>query len=40
LTFQKETEFDMEELLRYHFQPTHNELLLHLSTHYTQVNRS
>ncbi|XP_063432068.1 serine/threonine-protein kinase ATR-like [Mytilus trossulus] len=34
---QKETAFDMEQLLRCQFQTTHNELLLHLGTHYQKV---
>ncbi|KAG8185459.1 hypothetical protein JTE90_019718 [Oedothorax gibbosus] len=34
---QKETGLELGSLLRCHYQPVHNELLLHLSTHYKQV---
>ncbi|XP_052214022.1 serine/threonine-protein kinase ATR-like isoform X2 [Dreissena polymorpha] len=34
---QKETGFDLPNLLRINFQQVHNELLLHLSTSYSQV---
>ena len=34
---QKETNFDLRDLLRMDFQRVHNELLLHLGTNYSQV---
>ena len=36
---QRETTITFDSLLRYHYQRVHNELLLHLSTHYSQVFR-
>ncbi|KAF8794791.1 Serine/threonine-protein kinase ATR like protein [Argiope bruennichi] len=34
---QRETDLELGSLLRCNYQPVHNELLLHLSTHYQQV---
>ena len=36
---QRETSITFDSLLRYHYQRVHNELLLHLSTHHSQVFR-
>ncbi|KFM65500.1 Serine/threonine-protein kinase ATR, partial [Stegodyphus mimosarum] len=37
LFIQRETNLELGSLLRCNYQPIHNELLLHLSTHYEQV---